>query len=261
MLSLLGDGLVWIAAVAALPVMALPLAAHLGRGDRLGAAIIWLLASAGVAGAGTLFAHLAVDLAGPPLDARLAFWLAASAALIGAANLAAPPAALVARAASTFAGLTKGVGRAATWLVIAMALVQFAVVVMRYVFGINFIWMQESVTYMHGAVFLAASGYALLTDDHVRVDIFYREAPAKRKALVDLLGTYLFLFPFCLLILWTASPYVGQAWAVQEGSPEQSGIQGVFLLKSLIPIFALLLAMAGFVTAARACETLKGARP
>ena len=144
------------------------------------------------------------------------------------------------------------------WLLLVMALVQFAVVVLRYVFGINYIFMQESITYMHGAVFLLAGGYALLTNDHVRVDIFYREAPEKQKALVDFLGTYLLLFPVCLLLLWTASPYVANSWAVGEGSNESSGIQAVFIMKSFIPAFAVLLAMAGFNIAARAGAVLKG---
>ena len=139
-----------------------------------------------------------------------------------------------------------------------MALVQFAVVILRYVFGINYIFMQESITYMHGAVFLLAGGYALVTNDHVRVDIFYREAPAKRKALIDFIGTYLLLFPICILLLWSASPYVASSWAVGEGSAETSGIQAVYLLKSMIPAFATLLAMAGFSIAARAGEILKG---
>lgn len=148
-------------------------------------------------------------------------------------------------------------GRAVMWLLLVMAFVQFAVVLLRYVFGVNEIFMQESITYLHGAVFLLAAGYALLTNDHVRVDIFYRDAPPKRKAMVDLFGTYLFLFPICLVILWTSSPYVARSWAFFEGSADTSGIQGVFLLKSLIPAFAVLLAMAGFVIAHKAVETLK----
>ncbi|PQA86579.1 C4-dicarboxylate ABC transporter permease [Marinicaulis flavus] len=143
------------------------------------------------------------------------------------------------------------------WLLLAMALIQFGVVVLRYVFGLNYIFMQESITYMHGAVFLLAGGYALLTDDHVRVDIFYREAPPRRKALVDLAGTYLLLFPVCILLLWTASPYVARSWAVGEGSNESSGIQALFILKSFIPAFAVLMMMAGFVNASRAAAQLK----
>ncbi|MEQ1931305.1 MAG: TRAP transporter small permease subunit, partial [Parvularculaceae bacterium] len=165
-----------------------------------------------------------------------------------------------ARLAAVFEGVSRRAGRIVMWLVFAMALVQFGIVILRYVFGVNSIFMQESITYMHGAVFLLAAGYALLTDDHVRVDIFYRAASPKRKALVNLVGTYLFLFPVALAALWTGSEYVGHSWAVREGSAEQSGIQGVFLLKSLIPLFALLVAMAGFACAARAGETLRGER-
>ena len=80
-----------------------------------------------------------------------------------------------------FDAVARKTGRAVMWLLLVMALVQFAVVVLRYVFGVNFIFMQESITYMHGAVFLLAGGYALLTDDHVRVDIFYGSASPKRS--------------------------------------------------------------------------------
>ncbi|HBS34930.1 MAG TPA: C4-dicarboxylate ABC transporter permease, partial [Parvularcula sp.] len=153
--------------------------------------------------------------------------------------------------------LVRGAGRISQIIVLAMAAIQFAAVILRYVFGLNFIAMQESVTYLHGAVFLLAGGYALLTDDHVRVDIFYREASPRRKALIDLAGTYLLLLPFCLVALWAAAPYVANSWAVREGSVEQSGIRGVYLLKTLIPLYLTLLLLAGFSAAARAAETLR----
>ena len=150
-----------------------------------------------------------------------------------------------------------GAGRSVMWLLLTMVIIQFGVVVLRYVFGINFIFMQESITYMHGAVFLLAAGYALLTNDHVRVDIFYQAASPRRKALIDFIGTYFFLVPMCLVIIWAAGPYVANAWAVQEGSTESSGIQGVFLLKSLIPLFATFLMLAGFTKANEASITMR----
>lgn len=153
--------------------------------------------------------------------------------------------------ASLFDRINKHVARTIMWAGLGMALIQLLVVIMRYVFGINFIWMQESIIYLFGALFLLSAGYALLTDDHVRVDIFYRESSVKRKALVNFIGTYLFLFPVCGLIIWAAGPYVGRAWAVLEGSQETSGIQAVFLIKSLIPAFATLMAMAGFSLATK----------
>jgi hypothetical protein len=100
----------------------------------------------------------------------------------------------------------RAAGRITIVLILAMAAIQFSAVILRYVFGINFIAMQESVTYLHGAVFLLAGGYALLADDHVRVDIFYRDASPRKKALVDLAGFYLLLLPFCFVALWAAIP-------------------------------------------------------
>lgn len=144
------------------------------------------------------------------------------------------------------------------WAVLSMALVQAAIVVMRYVFGVNFIWLQESVVYLFGITFLLLAGYVLLCDEHVRVDLFYREAGPRQKAWTDFLGTYLLLFPVCGLILWAAGPYVARSWAVFEPSSEPSGIPAVFLLKSLIPIFALLLSMAGFSVSTRAAMVLRG---
>lgn len=261
MLILIGDMLNWLAAGVLFPLMLLPLAALLFRKGALAGTLGWAAIVVALVVAGAAFVMLAPRLGAGPLEAKLPY-VGALVAALGVVTLACGgPAALTRDIAPALAVITRGAGRIAMWLVLAMALLQFAVVILRYVFGLNFIFMQEGVTYMHGAVFLLTGGYALLTDDHVRVDIFYRGAAPKRKALVDFVGTYLLLFPVCLLILWTASGYVGNSWAVGEGSNEQSGIQALYLLKSLIPAFAVLLAMAGFVIAARAGETLRGEEP
>ncbi|MBB4286709.1 TRAP transporter small permease subunit [Roseospira goensis] len=150
------------------------------------------------------------------------------------------------------------VGQATAWLALIMVLVQFLVVVLRYVFGLGFIWMQESITYMHGLLFMVGAGYTLLQDGHVRVDVFYREASPRRKALVNLLGTVLFLIPFCVLVLWVSWPYVANSWRVMEGSKETSGIQGVYLLKSVILVFGGLVILQGLSVIARSLLTLGG---
>ncbi len=290
MLSLAGNILNWIAAGVLFPLMLLPLAALLEHfrakwesvrvkemrpnnnlkpvrdsvkiGTALAhskySALIWFSTVAAVVLAGVLFATLAPILSVTPSMTQAGIFIVIViiiSALIFTSGGAGP---LIARLSPIIEKLVSASAQAVMWLLLAMALIQFGIVVLRYVFGINYIFMQESITYMHGAVFLLAAGYALLTDDHVRVDIFYREAPAKRKALIDLLGTYLLLFPVCLLLLWTASPYVANSWAVGESSAEASGIAGVFILKSFIPAFAVLLAMAGFNIAARAGDVLRG---
>ena len=259
MLTLAGDILNWLAAGVVFPLMLLPLAGMIKARGAVAGTLVWLLLTLAIAAASVLFVMLAPRLAsGPPSAPVLAFAFAAVIALV--VFLAGGPNRATERLSPLLAAVTRAAGRAVMWLILLMALVQFAVVILRYVFGISFLAMQESITYMHGAIFLIAGGYTLLTDDHVRVDIFYRGASEKKKALINFIGSYLFLFPVCLLILWAGSPYVAQSWGVHEGSTEQSGIQAIFLLKSLIPIFAVLMAMAGFVLAARAGETLRGER-
>lgn len=136
------------------------------------------------------------------------------------------------------------IGRAIAWLTLGMVLTEFTVVLSRYVFGLGSTLMQESIVYMHATVFLMCAGYALVYNGHVRCDIFYAVATPRKKAIIDLVGTFLFLIPMCILIGWMAWPYVRASWAVMEVSQEgRLGIPAVFLLKTLILVFAGLLAV------------------
>ncbi len=155
--------------------------------------------------------------------------------------------------------LNETIGVSVAWLALALVLVEFTVVLMRYVFGIGSVKMQESIVYMHATVFMVAAGYTLLHNGHVRCDIFYAAASPRRQALVDLIGVAIFLLPTCGLIGWMAWPYVAQAWAVLEGSPEGSlGIPGVFVLKSIILVFAALMALQGIALALHSALRLAG---
>lgn len=152
------------------------------------------------------------------------------------------------------------IGLGVAWLALFMVLVQFALVVMRYVFGIGSIMTQESLIYAHGLLFMVVAGYTLMQGGHVRVDIFYREAPARRKAMVDLFGVCVLLIPVCLLIWAYSLPYVVSAWQVFEGSRETSGIPGIFLLKSAILVFVVLVVLQGIALAFRSVLVLAGLR-
>ncbi len=135
------------------------------------------------------------------------------------------------------------IGRGAMWLSVAMVLVQFIVVVMRYAFGIGSILMQEAIVYMHAILFMMSAADTLLAEAHVRVDILYARLPAARKAMVNLLGNALLVLPFCVLLFLVSIDYVRLSWSVLEGSRETSGIPAVFLLKSVILVFAVQLAL------------------
>ncbi len=152
------------------------------------------------------------------------------------------------------------VGCTVAWFALAMVIVQFMVVVLRYVFGVGSIFMQESIVYMHGILFMLGAAYTLLHEGHVRIDIFYREASEQRKALVNLIGAPILLIPICVVIFRYSWPYVASSWRVFEGSKETSGIQGVFLLKSIVLVFAVMLALQGLSLVIHSLLVLAGCK-
>ena|SRR5438477_446213 len=156
--------------------------------------------------------------------------------------------------------LSAAVGRTVAWCLLFAVLAKFAVVLMRYVLGVGSVWLEESILYAHAAVFMLAVAWTLRVDGHVRVDILYAAAKPRTKALVDLLGAVLLLLPFALAVLALAVPYTARAWTILEGSRETSGLPAVFLLKTLIPVFAVLLGLQGLAQAIRAALVLAGAR-
>ncbi len=164
------------------------------------------------------------------------------------------------RFADTIDRVNAAVGRAAAWLAAVIVVLQFTVVVMRYLFDQGSIWMTESILYAHAALFLLAAAWTLSEGGHVRVDIFYASAEPRTRARIDLAGSLLLLLPFMGVLLYFAFPYTARSWAILETSRETSGLPAVFLLKTLIPIFAAMLALQGAAQAVRAYDALRSKR-
>ena len=142
---------------------------------------------------------------------------------------------------STISYINKIAGFICAIIVVLMSLNVFLVVVLRYLFGISFIWMQETYVWMHAYIFMLGAGYTYLNDDHVRIDIIYRSSSKFYKALVDSIGIIFLLFPF-LYIIWSYSfPFVYKSFQINEVSREAGGLPMMFLLKSAILIFTFLL--------------------
>jgi len=156
--------------------------------------------------------------------------------------------------------LVSGIGRVAAWLILVVVLLQFALVVARYLFGLGSIWLSETVIYAHAGVFMIVAAWTLRREGHVRVDIFYAEASKRTRALIDLAGAILLLLPFMLVLLWLSVPYAARSWAILERSQEASGLPLVFALKTLIPVFAVLMALQGVAQAIRAAMVLARTR-
>lgn len=147
------------------------------------------------------------------------------------------------------------IGRAVSWLTLAMVLLTFSVVFLRYGLNQGWIWLQESITYLHASVFMIATAWAFQQDEHVRVDIFYRDKSPRHKGWVNLLGTLLFLVPFSIFLLLIGWNYVAASWQAMESSREAGGLPLVFLLKTLILLMPVLLLIQSYSTI-RACISI-----
>ena len=150
-------------------------------------------------------------------------------------------------------------GKASAWLTLFMVLVTFVVVVLRYVFDAGLIWLQESVIWMHGFVFMVGAAYTLQQEEHVRVDIFYREMSPKRRAWVDLIGVAVFLLPLCALLGWKAFDYVAVSWQLQEASRESGGLPYplIPLLKSILVVMPVMVGLQGIALLSRCARTIR----
>jgi TRAP-type mannitol/chloroaromatic compound transport system permease small subunit len=142
--------------------------------------------------------------------------------------------------ANSIDAINTGVAAITRWLALFMILVQFTIVVGRYAFGLNSIALQESVLYMHATFFMLGAGYTLLVDKHVRVDVFYAKASPKGQRRIDIFGHLFLLLPSMGALLYWSWPSVRNSWKILEGPLSVGGIEAVFLLKSLIPAFCIL---------------------
>jgi len=163
--------------------------------------------------------------------------------------------------ANTIDRVNGAIGRSAAWCCLYVVVCEFAVVCLRYAFGLGSIKLQESVLYAHAGLFMLAAAWTLQADAHVRVDIFYGQASPRTRALIDLIGALVFLLPFAAALAALSLPYVARSFAILEHSPEASGLPFVYLLKALIPLFALLIGLQGIAQAIRAALVLIGAPP
>ena len=137
-------------------------------------------------------------------------------------------------------------GKYISYLIPLMTLLMIVVIVSRYFFGIGQTGLQELVMYFHALIFLGCAGYAFNEDEHVRVDIFYREASVKYKNLINLFLGIIFLLPVTFVIAFYSIELIAMSWKIQETSTEAGGLGYVFIQKTFIFLFPLTL-FAAFV--------------
>jgi len=150
------------------------------------------------------------------------------------------------------------IGRTVAWLTLGCVLTCFAVVVLRYAFNVGFPWLQELYVWQHAAVFMAGAGYTMLHRGHVNVDVLYGQMNDRGKAWIDIFGTLVFLFPWLAVVAITSAPFVTSSWGIREASSTADGMPAVYLLKSLLLIFCVLLFVQGLALIARRALFLAG---
>ncbi len=152
-------------------------------------------------------------------------------------------------------------GRTVSWLSLALVLLTFAIVVLRYVFDRGSIALQEATSYLHACIFLVGMAYTMQQNAHVRVDIFYSRLSMRGKAWVDLLGALFLLLPVMIFISWISWFYIASSWSVLEGSRQAGGLPGVFLLKSMILVMTFLISLQTLSQMARNITTILNKHP
>ena len=163
--------------------------------------------------------------------------------------------AAIVRAICGFNGI---LGRIFSWFSLGIVLVCFVVVTLRYVFRIGAVPLQDLYVWLNGMMFMGIAGYTLMRDGHVRVDIFYRDAPTRRRALVDMFGAVVFVAPFLLVLTVWSLPYVERSWALREGSANVGGLPGLYVLKSFVMVFVVVIGLQALAMFLRGVLVLAG---
>ncbi len=165
----------------------------------------------------------------------------------------------LARIAAAIDALNEWIGRAVSWLVLAMALIIGYDVAMRYLFQSGSVALQELEWHLFALIFLLGAAYTLKHDAHVRVDMFYRSrfVSPRGRAWIDFAGCLLFLMPFCLMVIAGSLPFVENAYRLGEGSPDPGGLPHRYLLKAAIPVGFALLLLQGLALAIRSVLVLR----
>jgi len=144
------------------------------------------------------------------------------------------------RTADGIDAFSTALGRGLSWVMIPVVLVSFTVLVLRYVLSKGFPWMQELYVWMHGAAVLLCAAWVLKEGGHARMNLLYDKWSASAKAWADLIGLALFLYPMMGFLFWWSLPAVQRSWRLMERSPTADGLQFVYLMKTVVPVFCVL---------------------
>ena len=140
-------------------------------------------------------------------------------------------------------------------------LIQLAAVLLRYVFGLSFSWLNDSVVFAFAMIFMLGAAATLRDDGHVRVDILRPRFGPKTTASIELIGSLAFIVPIGVLILYSASGLIARPWLDLEPFNESDGLPVKYLFKTMVPIFAILMIGQAISQATKAAMVIRDLAP
>ncbi|MEM7492967.1 MAG: TRAP transporter small permease subunit [Pseudomonadota bacterium] len=148
----------------------------------------------------------------------------------------------------------------AVFAAFAIIVIQLTAVILRYVFGLSFSWLNDSVIFSFAMIFMLGAAGTLRDDGHVRVDILRQRFSARMRAIIEMIGSLVFIVPIGVLILYAGASFIARTWAGLEPFNESDGLPVKYLFKTLIPAFAVLMIGQAVSQATKAALSLRGLR-
>ncbi len=149
-------------------------------------------------------------------------------------------------------------GLLAAILMVLLVFNVFYDVVMRYLFNDVSIGMQEMEWHLFASIFMLGVPYALRTEGHVRVDVFYERLSRNKRAIIDIFGTLVLLLPFSLLVGWYGIDFAKEAYEINEASGDPGGLPYRWIIKAVIPFAFFAMAVSGIGLLLKSINTLRG---
>ncbi|MDQ0315600.1 TRAP transporter small permease subunit [Amorphus orientalis] len=158
--------------------------------------------------------------------------------------------------ASTIDRAMGGLGEVLKWALPIVVALAAAVALLRYGFSLGYPWLSESFVWLNGAMIFLGAASVYAWDGHVRVDLLYRRLGKRGRAIVNLVGTVIFLWPMLAVIAVKGWPALVRSWSLLEGSPSIDGLPFLYLMKTAVLAFCILTALQGLATVLRSLHVL-----
>lgn len=159
-------------------------------------------------------------------------------------------------AADTIDRVMRGFGELLMWILPVVVFLAAAVALLRYGFSLGYPWLSESFVWLNGVLVFLGAAAVYARDGHVRVDLIYRQIGPRGRAWANLFGTVFFLWPMMAVIAVKAWPALVRSWNLMEASSSIDGLPFLYLMKTAVVGFCVLMAIQGISTALRSLHVI-----